>query len=121
VNGRRPEQRHSTLLGFNETVPVVTLRELEPGESLQALLEGGALDAAFGDGQVAPVSEGPLVRRLLDAAQAMQVIAEFSQKAGTTPINHVVVIKEQVLNDHTVYADERWFSGCAQTEWALAC
>lgn len=109
VNGRRPDQRHSTLLGFNETVPGVAVRELEPGASLQSLLERGELDAAFGDGQVAPVNETAQVRRLFDAAQAMQVIAEFAQKTGTTPINHTAVLKERVLAEHpqaaqTLYA-----------------
>lgn len=99
VNGRRPSQRHSTMLGFHEPPPLpgVQVQELEPGASLNEMLRRGEIDAAFGDYSVAPVSEGPHVRKLLNQEQTRQLLADFARKTGTTPVNHTVIVQRRLL------------------------
>ena len=99
INGRRPPQRHSTMIGFHEPPPgrEMHVHELEPGTSLNEMLERGEIDAAFGDYQVAPVTEGQHVRRLLDQEQARQLIADFARKTGITPVNHTVIVQRRLL------------------------
>jgi 4,5-dihydroxyphthalate decarboxylase len=101
INGRRPKQRHSTKIGFRDTpLHGERLLELVEGESLNELLQRGEIDAAFGDRQVAAITEGPNVRRLLNQEQARQLITDFAQKTGTTPSNHTIVVQERLLAQH---------------------
>lgn len=99
INGRRPVQRHSTMIGFHEPPPSpgVQVQELEPGASLNEMLLRGEIDAAFGDYSVAPVDEGQHVRKLLDFEQARQLITNFARKTGTTPVNHTVIVQRWLL------------------------
>jgi len=96
-NGRRPYQRHSTFIGFNDNSPGVRLHELEEGAILHDLLTRGEIDAAFGDGHVVPIYEGSNVRRLLTSDQPMQILRNFMQKTGVTPVNHAFIIQERLL------------------------
>lgn len=99
INGRRPSQRHSTMIGFHEPPPLsgVQVQELEPGASLNEMLRRGEIDAAFGDYQVAPVDEGPSVHKLLNQEQARQLMMDFARKTGTTPVNHTVIVQRRLL------------------------
>ena len=96
-NGRRPFQRHSTFIGFNDNPPGAPLCELKEGAKLHDLLAKGEIDAAFGDGYVVPIHEGRNVRRLLTSDQAMQILINFMQKTGVTPVNHAFIIQERLL------------------------
>jgi 4,5-dihydroxyphthalate decarboxylase len=98
LNGRRPSQRHSTLLGFKNHPSHVVLHEPEEGRSLNELLMRGEIDAAFGDGAyMVPVYEQQHVSRLLSSEQALQILKDFMQHAGITPVNHILVIQEKLL------------------------
>lgn len=101
-NGRRPSQRHSTMIGFHEPPPrgEVRVHELEHGVSLNDMLTRGEIDAAFGDYSVAPVNAGPHVRKLLDHEQGRQLITDFARKTGTIPVNHVVIVQRRLLAQH---------------------
>lgn len=97
-NGRRPSQRHSTLLGFNDHPRDVRLHELAEGESLNNLLVRGEIDAAFGDGAyMVPLQEEGDVSRLLSSEQALQILTDFMQQVGITPVNHILLIQERLL------------------------
>lgn len=107
INGRRPHQRHSTMIGFHETpLHGVRLLELEEGTSLNELLRRGEIDAAFGDRQVAAISEGPDVRRLLNPEQERQLIEDFARQTGAAPVNHTVVVQQRLLAQHPQLAGE---------------
>ena len=98
LNGRRPSQRHSTLLGFHDHPSQVRLHELEEGQSLNALLVKGEIDAAFGDGAyMVPLYEDQHVSRLLSSEQALQILRDFMQQVSITPVNHILVIQEKLL------------------------
>ena len=97
-NGRRPSQRHSTLLGFNDHPSDVMIYELAEGRSLNDLLLRGEIDAAFGDGAyMVPIYEDQQVSRLLSSEQALQILRDFMQQVGITPVNHILVIQEKLL------------------------
>jgi len=96
-NGRKAVERHSTVIGFHTSPPGVTVHEPGDDAALNDLLEHGDIDAAFGDWAAVPINEGPNVRRLLNTEQGAQLITDFMQKTGTTPINHCVVMHERLL------------------------
>lgn len=107
INGRRPHQRHSTMIGFHESPPHgVRVLELDEGTSLDEFLQRGEIDAAFGDRQVAAISEGPDVRRLLNPAQERQLIEDFARETGAAPVNHTVVVQQRLLAQHPRLAGE---------------
>ncbi len=123
INGRRPHQRHSTMIGFHETLPHDTrLLELEEGTSLNELLQRGEIDAAFGDRQVAAISEGPDVRRLLHPGQERQLIEDFARKTGAAPVNHTIVVQQRLLAQHPHLAGElyRAFEAAKQEAYRRA-
>ncbi|HLY30352.1 MAG TPA: hypothetical protein VKQ36_04960 [Ktedonobacterales bacterium] len=100
VNGRRPTERHSTVLGFREGAGkdhVWEIDDLRHGAALGDLLAEGIVDAAFGDGKSVPIVPGRRVRLLLRPSQARALMERFTRKTGASPINHVVIIKQDVL------------------------
>ena len=122
LNGRRPSQRHSTLLGFNDHPSHVHLHELEEGQSLNDLLLKGEIDAAFGDGAyMVPLYEDQHVSRLLSSEQALQILRDFMQQAGMTPVNHILVIQEKFLEQlHLIHPLYDTFEAAKQEAYRRA-
>lgn len=100
INGRPRSTSHGSVMGLDERPPGVQLRKLEEGESLNEMLQRGEVDAAFGDSKIVPITTGANVRVLLTPETALQLIADFYAKTGTTPINHTVMVQERLLAEH---------------------
>lgn len=98
VNGRRPEHRHSTVVGI-EGLAGAPVRELPAGMTLQGALESGFVDAAFGDQAGAAVKANEAVRRLLDPASGAEALVRFARRTGVTPVNHVMVLQDRLIAD----------------------
>lgn len=98
-NGRPRSKSHASVYGLDETPPPgITIVKLEEGMSLNDMLARGEVDIAFGDSQTVPITEGPEVRQLFSSPeQCRQLIVDFCQRTGTTPINHVLLAQEDLL------------------------
>ena len=114
--GRTKDVSHGVLLGLDrDPPPHVALRWLDADETLDVLLEKGEIDAGFG---FAPhyergtenfrnfdryggtnLANNPKIRRLF-ADGGRQIIRDYYERTGLVPVNHMVVIKEQILAEH---------------------
>ena len=70
------------------------------GRTLPDMLVSGESDAAIGAGHVEPPDVRPLVPNARDAA------VQWYKKAGIYPINHMVVVKNSLLESHPWIAAE---------------
>jgi 4,5-dihydroxyphthalate decarboxylase len=95
VNGRPPSQTHGEGVTENRA-PGIELRRLGEGERLDDLLQRGEIDAAFGDSHSAAVSAGPRVQPLAPEI-GRQVFADYYAKTGMTPVNHILLMQERLL------------------------
>ncbi len=95
VNGRPPSQTHGEGV-TDHLAPGIELRRLAEGERLNDLLQRGEIDAAYGDSHAAAVSEGPKVRPLAPEI-GRQVFIDYYAKTGMTPVNHVLLMQERLL------------------------
>ncbi len=68
--------------------------ETRPGADLGAMLAAGELAGAIGVGKV----DNPDVKPLIPNARAAAV--EYAKRTGAYPINHMIVIQNQVLQAH---------------------
>ena len=110
-NGRTTDHSHGAELGLAESPPTgIDLHWLGEDQSLDVMLDRGELDAAYGvvarqyPGVAKPIDrhggttiEGNPRIRALFPDFGRQVITEFYQKTGVIPVNHMVVVKNQVL------------------------
>ena len=110
-NGRTPDFSHGGELGLNEAPPPgIQLHWLTKEQSLDVMLDRGELDAAFG---VAPRSDrgptetidrhggtamegNPRVHRLFKDF-GRQLMTDYFRKTGVLPVNHMVFVKNNVL------------------------
>jgi 4,5-dihydroxyphthalate decarboxylase len=76
------------------------VQRIAPGQSLPAMLLAGEIDAAVALGGV----DAGAVRTVIPDADA--VAAAWSTRTGVYPINHVVVVKDELLDRHSWLADE---------------
>ena len=76
------------------------VQRIEAGQSLPGMLLAGEIDAAVALGGVDPAR----VRTVI--ADADTVAAEWSRRTGVHPINHVVVVKDELLAQHPWLAGE---------------
>ena len=65
---------------------------MQAGANLGEMLASGALAAAIG---IAPVADNPVVKPLVDDPRAAQ--SEWYKKTGVFPINHTLVIKDELI------------------------
>jgi 4,5-dihydroxyphthalate decarboxylase len=97
VNGRVASGRHTRVLGVEATPPpgvtIVNLDEHD-GTALNAMLARGEVDAAIGDNQIMPITEGPTVRKLFTPDTLASVPAALYRETGVTPVNHVLVLQQ---------------------------
>ena len=99
VNGRPPSHTHGE--GTTDYLaPGIRLRKLDGSESLDALLQRGEVDAAYGDNDIADVKPSASVRRLFAPGDATEIIAAFRAKTGITPVNHTLMMQERLVQQH---------------------
>lgn len=115
-NGRIRELSHAGILGLDKSLPQgVVLNWLTKEQSLDVMLDGGEIDAAFNvprrgnagtkdarnfDRHGGTLLEGnPMIRRLFPDS-GRQVITEFYLRTGVVPVNHIVVVQNRVLEEN---------------------
>ena len=76
------------------------VQRIVPGQDLRAMLMSGEIDAAVALGGTDPAR----VRTVIPDAEA--AAAEWSRRTGVFPINHVVVVRNELLEEHAWLADE---------------
>lgn len=76
------------------------VERIAAGQTLPAMLLSGEIDAAVALAGVDPAK----VRTVIPDADASA--AEWSRRTGVYPINHVVVVKDALLAEHSWLADE---------------
>jgi 4,5-dihydroxyphthalate decarboxylase len=76
------------------------VRRVAAGQDLRAMLLSGEIDAAVALSGIDPVRVRPVIPDAEAAAGA------WSRKTGVYPINHVVVVKNELLVEHPWLADE---------------
>ncbi len=111
-NGRTAEHSHGAELGLAEDPPTgIDLNWLTEDQSLDVMLDRGELDAAYGvvqrqyPGVSKPIDRfggiaiesNPRLRKLFPDF-GRQVIGDFYRKTGVIPVNHMVIVKDRVLN-----------------------
>ena len=81
------------------------------GDDLAAMLVAGEIDAAIGAGRV----DSPDVRPLI--ADARQAAVEYMQQTGVFPINHTIVMKNEVMEANPWLPEElfRCFKAAKET------
>jgi 4,5-dihydroxyphthalate decarboxylase len=99
VNGRPASHTHGE--GATDYLaPAIRLRRLEAHESLNDLLQRGEIDAAYGDNDSAAVEPSASVRPLFGPGDATAIIGEFRAKTGITPVNHVLIVQERLVEQY---------------------
>ncbi|MBV9101356.1 MAG: hypothetical protein JOZ46_04620 [Candidatus Dormibacteraeota bacterium] len=103
VNGRPASKRHSAALGA-PPLPDTRVTELAAGESLQALLESGRIDAAFGDHAAAAVQQSPSAHLLFTDEDVQRVMETAMLEKGFTPVNHTIVVQQRLVEEDPTIA-----------------
>ncbi|HEY7063058.1 MAG TPA: ABC transporter substrate-binding protein [Chloroflexota bacterium] len=97
VNGRTAGFSHMENV-TSSLAPGIAVRRLQPGESMNELLQRGEIDGAYGDSASAAVEPSATVRRL-PPELGRQVFRDFFAKTGTLPVNHVLLMQERLLEE----------------------
>jgi 4,5-dihydroxyphthalate decarboxylase len=97
VNGRPPESTHMQNV-TKSLAPGIEVRRLQPGESMNDLLQRGEIDGAYGDSASANVEASETVRKL-PFEIGRQVFRDYYTKTGLTPVNHVLLMQERLLEE----------------------
>lgn len=98
--GRSGEQSHGRQLGFSDEPPEgVTLHWSNPVE-LNRMLQAGEIDAAFPALDVPLDTASGRVRRLF-ADRGRAFFADYFRATGFLPVNHVVLVRRAVVEEHT--------------------
>jgi len=102
---RTPERSHGGVTGFRPPAGV-TVHQIPAGSSVGAMMAAGALDAAFS--YIA--APNAVDRSRIDLAQRADVKPLFAdgdaegvryyRKTGIYPVNHLVVLRRQLLDRH---------------------
>lgn len=79
--------------------PSVELTDLQPGQSMDDLLERGELDAVAGTRAPRAFHRGgSRIRRLFEDPRATEI--EYFRRTGIFPIMHVVVLRREIYEEH---------------------
>lgn len=106
---RQGEQSHGRQLGFDTDPPRgVTLRWAGVAE-VDRMLQAGELDAAFPSADVRIDTSTGNVRPLFPDG-GRQFFADFHAKAGFLPVNHVVLVRRRLVEEHP-WVPEALFAG----------
>ncbi len=98
-------------------IPGVDLRDIDPSDTLSAMLARGELDATMG--ARAPASfDGVRVKRLFPNYR--EVEADYFRRTGIFPIMHTVVIRKEVLEWHPWVARSLFDAFCQAKDEVMA-
>ncbi len=101
---RQGDQSHGRQLGFDTDPPKgVTLRWASAA-GVNSLLQTGGLDAAFPAADVPIDSSTGNVKRLFPDG-GRRFFADFQSKAGFLPVNHVVLVRRRLVDQHPWVAE----------------
>ncbi len=98
VNGRNRAHTHGAGVAEN-LAPGIHLRRLTEGETLNDALHKGEIDAALGDAISCRLTAGGEVERL-PMTVAKQMCSELTAKTGLRPVNHALLIQEDLVAQH---------------------
>ena len=99
INSRQPEQRHTIELGFEYDPAGLSVEQLPAGVSpLQQVAEGSVDAALVMRKKDEPLPEG--VRPLAEPVELRDIFNEFSERSGTTPVNHVLIARKSMLEEN---------------------
>jgi 4,5-dihydroxyphthalate decarboxylase len=97
--GRARRRSHDMQLGVEETLkPDLSVTWLDDDTALDRQLRAGEIDAAFGVKADPPGTETPI--RPLFADGGAGLFAEFYTKLGFVPVNHVILIRRPIVEEH---------------------
>jgi 4,5-dihydroxyphthalate decarboxylase len=97
--GRQGDQSHGRQMGFDTDPPRgVTLHPAGAGE-VNRMLQAGELDASFPSEDIRIDTSTGKVRRLFPDG-GRQFMADFNQKTGFLPVNHVVLVQRRLVEQH---------------------
>jgi len=103
-NYRPPGVSHGKNVGAALSSRIVLKRAKKPGE-LEDRLRRGELDAATTDSVTRHVfTRANSVRPLFAPGEASEIIAEFRRKTGITPINHVLIVQQHLVDQDPAVA-----------------
>ncbi len=114
--GRTKDVSHGVLLGLDKDPPPdVSLNWLGEDQTLDRMLDKAQIDAAWGFAPLyergtenfrsidryggTPIAGNPRIRRLFPDG-GKSIISEYYQKTGVFPVNHMVVVKKHILENH---------------------
>ena len=120
--GRAKESSHGGVFGLDKTPPPgVTLNWLTDEQTLDAMLDRGELDAAYWIVPAAEASVGsfhafdryggtriegnPRIQRLFPDG-GREIISEYYRRTQVLPANHMVVVQNRILKEHSWVALE---------------
>ncbi len=119
-NGRTADRSHGGELGLTESPPDgIVINWLTEDKSLDVMLDKGEIDAAYGiiarhnpgvaksidrHGGTA-IEDNPRIRKLFKDF-GRQVITDYYRKTGVVPVNHMVIVKNKVLEKDPWVAQE---------------
>jgi len=97
-NSRPPGVSHGKNIGETLAPGIILTRANRSGE-LEDKLQRGELDAAFADRiTIAALARVPSVRPLFGPGEAAQVMGAFRRKTGLTPVNHVLILQQHLVD-----------------------
>ena len=102
-NGRPPGISHGTHIGETLAPGIVLTRATYAGE-LEDRLRRGDLHAAYG--MTGGFAETSTVRPLFGAGDTSKIVGEFHRKAGMTPVNHVLIVQQELIEGYPEIAGE---------------
>jgi len=113
-NGRTKKFSHGVIFDLDKNPPPgVSIQWLSDDQTLDVMLDRGELDAAFGfpprheahDFSAidryggTPIAGNPKIRKLFPDG-GRQIIAEYDQKTGVLPSNHMFMVQNRILEKH---------------------
>lgn len=102
-NGRPPEFSHGENVG-GSLAPGISLTRLQESGAMNRMLHTGEIDAAYDGGPSVEVTAGSDVHPLFTSTSRRQVIEDFRRKTGQTPVNHVLMVQERLLEQDPTLA-----------------
>ena len=114
--GRTKDVSHGVLLGLDKDPPPgISLNWLDESQTLDVMLNEGQIDGAWGFAPHydrgtenfknidryggTPVVGNPRIRRLFSDG-GRSIITDYHQKTGIIPVNHMVVVKQHILDKY---------------------
>lgn len=103
-NGRPPGVSHGRDVGKALSPGITLLRAKQPGE-LEERLSRGEIDATYADSVTrAALMRVQSLRPLFGPGEGAEVIGAYRRKTGIIPINHVLLVQQQLVEQDAAMA-----------------